>query len=161
MPEEVDRPQAPQQADGKPKIIVDEDWKAKDRAEKQRLEAELESGKDAPGQRRGPREVPPASFETLVSTIGTQALLAMGGMEDPQTKRRIVDLDMAKHQIDTLGVLEEKTKGNLTEAESKLLSQVLYQIRMQFVQLAQMAPPTMRPPGAPQPQPPGEEPGQP
>ena len=60
-------------------------------------------------------------------------------MEDPKTKRRYVDLDLAKHHIDILGLLEEKTKGNLTDEEKKLLDQALYEVRMQYVQIAQRA----------------------
>jgi hypothetical protein len=65
--------------------------------------------------------------------------MALGGYEDPQTKRRYVDLELAKHYIDTLVLLEQKTKGNLTEDEKKLLDRSLYEARMQYVQIAQAA----------------------
>jgi len=129
----------------KPKIIVDDDWKAQAQAEKEKLAEEVE--KEAPGApgagaagaagRGGPRELPPASLTTLISSLVTQAFLALGGMEDPKTKRRYVDLDLAKHHIDTLVVLEEKTKGNLTDEEKRLLNQGLYECRMQYVNIAQ------------------------
>ena len=126
-----------------PKIIVDDDWKAQARAEKEKLAAEAESSADvAPGEAGGPggpRDLPPASIETLMNSMATQVLMALGGYEDPQTKRRYVDLDLAKHFIDTLTVLEEKTKGNLTDDEKKLLDQRLYETRMQYVQVAQVA----------------------
>ncbi|MFW6066159.1 MAG: DUF1844 domain-containing protein, partial [Planctomycetota bacterium] len=55
----------------------------------------------------------------------------------PNTKRRYVDLDLAKFHIDTMAVLEEKTKGNLSDEEAKLLDQALYETRMTYVEMAQ------------------------
>ncbi len=138
----------------KPKIVVDSDWKAQAQAEKEKLAREVEAkqaqaqqaaaagpaGPAAAGATAGPggqRELPPASFETLVASLATQILYALGGYEDPRTKRRYVDLDLAKHHIDTLTVLEAKTKGNLTEDEKKVLDNALYECRMQYVQIAQ------------------------
>jgi hypothetical protein len=120
--------------ENKPKIIVDDDWKAQAQAEKQRLEQEAQQAPGGPG---GPRELPPATMETLISSLSTQAIMALGGYEDPRTKRRYVDLDLAKHFIDTLTLLEQKTRGNLTEDEKKLLDEVIYQLRMNYVQIAQ------------------------
>ena len=117
-----------------PKIIVDDDWKKQAQAEKEKLDEPAEpSGADA----GGPREIPPASFTTLVSTLMMQTMMALGGMEDPRTKQPVVDLALAKHHIDTLAVLEEKTAGNLDDEEKKLLDQAIYQTRMQYVQIAQ------------------------
>lgn len=121
-----------------PKIVVDEDWKAQAEAEKQRLaEAEETAGEAgaaaAPGE---PRELPPASFATLVSSQVTQILFALGAFADPQG-RRYRNMDLAKHHIDTLAVLEEKTKGNLTGEEKQLLDNALYEVRMAYVQAAQ------------------------
>jgi len=116
----------------KPKIIVDDDWKAQAEAEKQKLAEQVESHKQ-----RAERRMPQASFATLVNSLAVQALLALGGYEDPKTKKRLVDLELAKHHIDTLAVLEEKTKGNLTEEEKRILDKALYETRMQYVQFAQ------------------------
>jgi len=128
----------------KPKIIVDDDWKAQAQADKEKLAEQVESKGEAAGgpggaapAREGPRELPPASFATLVSSLAAQALMAMGGYEDPKTKRRYVDLDLAKHYIDTLALLEDKTRGNLTDEERKLLDGALYEARMHYVQIAQ------------------------
>jgi hypothetical protein len=118
-----------------PKIIVDDDWKAEARAEKARLSEQVAQG--VPGGEEAGRELPPASFATLVNSLAAQAMLALGGMEDPQTHRRLLDLDLAKHHIDTLSVIEEKTRGNLSDEESKLLDQALYQSRMLYVQISQ------------------------
>ncbi len=121
----------------KPKIIVDDDWKTQAQAEKEKLEEEVE--KSAEQQQAGPREIPPASLVTLISSLVTQIFMALGGYEDPKTKKRYVDLELAKHHIDTLSVLEEKTKGNLSDEEKKMLDQAIYEVRMQYVQIAQNA----------------------
>ncbi len=134
--------------DGKPKIIVDDDWKAEAQAEKDRLAAkvakEAEQAPPAAGpaagagaEPGGPRELPPANFTTLVNSLATQVLMALGGVEDPETKKRYVDLDLGKFHVDTLAVLQEKTKGNLYDVESSLLDRVLYELRMNFVQISQ------------------------
>ena len=112
--------------------------------EKEKLAEQAEKGEPEGGEATGegrtePRQIPPASFSTLVTTLATQIFLSLGGMEDPKTKQRYVDLDLAKHQIDILVVLEEKTAGNLTDEEKKLLDQVLYETRMQYVNIAQHA----------------------
>ena len=73
----------------------------------------------------------------FVSGLVTQILFALGAIEDPQTKQRYRNLPLAKHHIDTLAILEEKTKGNLSEDEKKLLDNALYEVRMQYVQIAQ------------------------
>jgi len=132
----------PQDQEQKPKIIADDDWKAQARAEKERLAKEVEGGAEeggpAAGRRAGgPRELPPVSFATLINSLVAQCYYCLGGMEDPETKRRYVDLDLAKHHIDTLALLEEKTKGNLTDEERRLLDHALYETRMQYVNLAQ------------------------
>jgi hypothetical protein len=118
----------------KPKIVVDEDWKAQAQQEKEKL---AEQEKAHPAGAAAERDIPPASFASLVSSLVTQILFALGGIQDPQTGRRYVDLALAKHHIDSLSVLEEKTKGNLTEEEKKLLDRALYEMRMQYVRLAQ------------------------
>lgn len=122
-----------------PKIVVDDDWKAEAQAEKEKLDeqAKKQEQQDKGAQDQAARELPPATFATLVNSLATQVMLAMGGMQDPKTKRRIVDLALAKHHIDTLAMLEEKAKGNLTDEETKLLDQALYQVRMHYVQVAQ------------------------
>lgn len=138
-------------ADEQPSLHIDTDWKKQAQEEKRRL-AEQEAKKAAqapaqepssartPGRRGGPggragRELPPASVASLVNTLVTQALFYLGDLA-PQGSEPTVNLDMSKHQIDTLSVLEEKTKGNLTEEEQRLLDTALYETRMRYVQVA-------------------------
>jgi hypothetical protein len=93
-----------------------------------------------PARGRGPgatreRQVPEASFATLVNSLMTQVLLYLGELA-PRGAEPQVNLDMAKFNIDLLGVLEEKTTRNLTPDEQKLLDTALYETRMRYVQVA-------------------------
>ena len=83
----------------------------------------------------GARELPPASFGTLVQSTVTQALFYLGDLA-VRGGEPVVNLDMAKHHIDTLGVIEEKTKGNLSPEEQRLLDAALYEARMRYVNVA-------------------------
>jgi len=125
--------------DEKPKIVVDDDWKAEAQAEKERLarEARKERASQPPEGAGGPRQLPVASFSSLVNMLATQTMMALGGMQDPKTKRVLVDLELGKHHVDTLEVLEKKTKGNLTDDEKKMLDEALYHTRMLYVQMTQ------------------------
>jgi hypothetical protein len=78
-------------------------------------------------------KIPPASFPILVSTLGAQAMTALGQIENPLTKKREVNLDLAKHVIDTLDILAEKTKGNLTGEEAAMLQAVAHELRMAYL----------------------------
>ena len=131
-----------------PKIQIDSDWKAEAQAEKEKLSqaAEFKPGAGPENQGFGGPDggasgatsggMPPANFETLLSSFVTQALFAMGAIPDPQTGQPALHLDLARYQIDMLGVLEEKTQNNLTEDESKMLAGTLYELRTRYVQVA-------------------------
>jgi Domain of unknown function (DUF1844) len=135
-----------------PKIIVDTDWKTQAQKEKERLSAsERTPGAPSPA-RQGPAVAPgapaaeqaapapegqpEATFEELLRLLATQALMYLGAFPDPETGRAIVSLEYAKLHIDLLGVLEKKTRGNLTEQESSLLTRTLHELRMQYVEVA-------------------------
>jgi hypothetical protein len=79
--------------------------------------------------------LPPANFPTLVQSILTQILFYLGDLTQRGSEPN-VNLDMAKHQIDIMGILEEKTRGNLSEDEQKLLDTALYEARMRYVSVA-------------------------
>ena len=83
----------------------------------------------------GQRELPPASFATLVQSILTQVLYYLGDLAT-RGGEPMINLDMAKHNIDTLSVMEEKTRGNLSDEEKRLLDAALYEARMRYVALA-------------------------
>ena len=78
-------------------------------------------------------ELPPASLAFLITTLGTQALVALGDVPNPITGKVERQPKQAKHFIDTLAMLEEKTAGNRTPEESALLDSLLHQLRLAFV----------------------------
>jgi hypothetical protein len=80
-----------------------------------------------------PVSLGPIDFSTHVLSLASSAMCAMGQMPAPDGKTLAPDLETAKHLIDVLGMLEEKTKGNLDESEQKLLQSLLYDLRVAFV----------------------------
>jgi hypothetical protein len=96
---------------------------------------------------------PPVTFEHLVQQFYVSAMIQMGaGAQEGQRPR--VDILGARTTIDLLGVLEEKTRGNLTEAENRALQAVLYEVRMAFLELTSMI--SLQAMQPPQPPPPGK-----
>jgi hypothetical protein len=73
-------------------------------------------------------------FSTLVLSFATSAMINMGIAPDPQSGKTTKNLELAKQNIEILGVLEAKTKGNLTAEESKLLESILSEVRVRFVE---------------------------
>lgn len=122
-----------------PKLIVDTDWKTQARAEKDRLaEAAPPAGKPSPGRgaAAGPDGQPPVDFSELVRMLASQALMYLGGIPEPETGRRMVALDVGRLYIDLLGVLQDKTKGNLSAEEQRTLDEVVHELRLQYVAVA-------------------------
>ncbi len=120
--------------DDAPKLHIDADWKEQAQAEKEKLSQKID---DSPRQ-PGPDEFPPADMRALVGSLASQALMGLGAYADPQTGRAMIDLMGSRFAIDLLGVLEEKTKGNLTPEEASELKEVLSELRQRFVQIATM-----------------------
>lgn len=79
-------------------------------------------------------KLPPPSFSLLVTTLAGQAMLSMGALPDPVTAKKEKRLDVARHFIETLAILETKTAGNLTAEETALLTAALHQLRLSFVE---------------------------
>jgi hypothetical protein len=77
-------------------------------------------------------------FSTLVLSLSTSALYQLGLVDGPEGER-IAEMDkvLAQQTIDTLEMLQEKTRGNLEEAETKLIQSLLYELRMQFVKVSE------------------------
>lgn len=83
----------------------------------------------------GGGELPRIDFSTFILSLSTSALYHLGLVEDPQTGQKgEPDLPLASQTIDTLALLEEKTRGNLDEDEVKLLQSLLYELRMRYVE---------------------------
>ena len=77
--------------------------------------------------------MPEVTFSTFVMSLNTSVLYHLGEIADPETGQRMVNIELARHAIDTLVVLEQKTKGNLTDEEGELLKNILYDVKMRFV----------------------------
>ena len=118
---------------------VDESWKEQAEKEKQKTDsaapqskpaAGLQPPASAPDEREG---MPEARFDLFVSGLAMEALIALGDMPHPVTRRQSTNLQQAKYLIDVLGIIEEKTRGNLSVDEGKLLQDALYQLRMRYL----------------------------
>ncbi len=117
-----------------PKIIIDDDWKSSAQAEKEKLaEAEKQAAQQA-AEGKTPGLPEQIGFKEVISMLATQALMYMGAFPD-ESGRAMVSLDVAKMNIDMLGVIQEKTKGNLSEEEQKMLDGTITELRFQFVEV--------------------------
>ncbi len=118
------------------KIIVDEDWKQKAQQEKEQLKEKKDTEKtEDTTDSENTRNLPKGDLKSLLSMLATQAMFAMGliGEEGAEPKK---DMQLAKFQIDIIESLEEKTKGNLSTDEEKMLKDMLSQLRMTFVSVS-------------------------
>lgn len=87
--------------------------------------------KEAAGRKK---ELPAINFSTFIFSLNSSALVHLGAIPDPTTGNIQKELAIAKQTIDILAMLEEKTRGNLTEEEHKLLTHMLHDLRIKFVQ---------------------------
>jgi hypothetical protein len=81
--------------------------------------------------------LPEINFSTFIVSLSTEVIFHLGEYPHPVTGEKNKDLPMAKHVIDTLAMLKDKTKGNLSEEETKLLEGMLYDLRMAFIRASQ------------------------
>jgi uncharacterized protein DUF1844 len=77
--------------------------------------------------------LPEINFPTFIFSLNSSALVNLGVIEDPATNQKAKNLPIAKQTIDILGMLEEKTKGNLLDDEANMLKTMLYELRMLYV----------------------------
>ena len=124
---------------------VDEDWKRSAKKSEDALESENASkgSKDAStgsqaastGRASTSSEAAagPVDFSALISSLAVQTLVHLGQVQDPLTGEKHCDMERAKHTIGLIEILHEKTKGNLTEEESRLIDDTLYGLRMSYV----------------------------
>ena len=113
---------------------ADQDWKDQAQAEKERLSKELDAEEQAE------RQMPPADFMAIVGQLGMQAAMCLG-QPNPVTGEKVTDLAAARYYIDLVGVLQEKTEGNLTPEESEEVKKILTNLRMGFVAASSNPPP--------------------
>lgn len=111
-------------ADEGKKIIVDDDWKAEAQREKDRLAEETIK----------PEELPEAQFAELINLLAMQALVGLGMVSGQGGERIPPNLEIAKHYVDLLQLLEDKTRNNLTDDEKKIMDMALYEMRTRYIQ---------------------------
>jgi hypothetical protein len=104
---------------------VDEGWK--DEVEKEKKEDPAQDPQEDSGV------FPEADFSFFITTLSIQASIALGAMPNPVTQKKEENLNQAKLIIDTMGMLKEKTQGNLSAEEDSLLENLLYELRMQYL----------------------------
>jgi hypothetical protein len=80
--------------------------------------------------------MPEVTFASFILSLNTSALYHMGELPHPETGQRVIDRELAKHTIDTLILLANKTKGNLDHDENELLTRILYELKIRFVKLS-------------------------
>ena len=81
--------------------------------------------------------LPEIDFNSFIFSLSTSALIQLGKIEDPFTKKLVKNLPLAKQTIDLIGMLKEKTKGNLSPEEEKMIDYVLYDLRMNYIKIAE------------------------
>ena len=74
------------------------------------------------------------TFETFILSLGTAALIALGEIDNPITKKKEKNIESAKQHIDILDLLREKTRQNLTKEEEHLLKEMLYNLQIKYVE---------------------------
>lgn len=141
-------------ADEQPSLHIDTDWKKQAQEEKRKLAeaakakpvaampAPAITGASATAARTGPqaprrtgRNLPAPGFGSLVQSVMTQILYYLGELP-ASGGQAAMDLDLAKHHLDVLSILEEKTKNNLTPEEQTMMDAALYETRTRFVHVA-------------------------
>jgi Domain of unknown function (DUF1844) len=96
------------------------------------------AGKGEPEQGRSAAAdldaLPPVDFHTFILSLGSSALLHLGELDYPDGREASPDLRLAKHTIDIIGMLQDKTRGNLNPAEARLIESLLYDLRLRYVE---------------------------
>ncbi|HOX54980.1 MAG: DUF1844 domain-containing protein [Candidatus Omnitrophica bacterium] len=102
---------------------VDESWK--DAVEKEKSQEQ---------QKPESVQVPEVDFMNFITSLSLQSLISLGEIESPFTGNKEVNIKQARFLIDTLDMIKEKTKGNLTDEESKVLDTMLYELKMKYIE---------------------------
>ena len=122
------------------KIVVDEDWKTQVEREREAVLHPPEEPLPAkastpPNPSPSDLQLPPPGLSYLANSLYAQALVSLGLVPHPVSNKAEVNLPLAKHAIDTLEILQQKTDGNRTPDESQEIEAMLYQLRMAFVRV--------------------------
>ncbi len=113
------------------KIIIDEDWKSQVEAEREAERKEQEP--KAASSQQPPVPLPPPSLTFLAGTLYLQGMVSLGLLPSPTSDKPEMHLEQAKHAIDTLEMLQQKTEGNRTPEETKEMDAMLHELRLAYV----------------------------
>ncbi len=119
------------------KRLFGEDGKLREETAEEASKAPTEASASQP-HTATPVEPPPGTgakidFPSYILSYYTQSLVLLGEVPNPYTNKKEEDLEAARHTVDILGMLKDKTKGNLTEDEEQLLESVLYEVRLKYM----------------------------
>ena len=124
-------------------LFVDEDWKTQVEREKEAARQAEQSATAGSEQARPSADagapMPPADLLFLIGTLYLQGAIALGMLPNPVSNKAYVQRDQAKHVIDLLTMLQQKTEGNRTPDESTELDNILHQLRLAYVTVGESA----------------------
>ncbi len=122
------------------KRAFDDKGESKQASEPEQTATETPGRKSDAGKKtskKGSPPLPEVNFSALIFSLSSSVLHHLGELPDPQSGRSEVDLPLAKHAIDTIAMLKEKTRGNLSEEEQKFTDNVLTDLRWRYVKAAE------------------------
>jgi len=119
-------------------VVRDKRFSAK-KEEEGSVQIKEEGKKEEPLKEDIPKKeipLPEINFTNFIFSLTTSALIQLGEIQDPLTQKQSKNLSLAKQTIDIIGMLKEKTKGNLIPEEEKFIESILYDLRMRYVKAA-------------------------
>ena len=120
----------------KDRRTFDDKGEAKDQERKEEPRKE-ETRKKVPEDQAEGMPLPEVNFNSLIFSLSSSALINLGEIADPHTGQKQKDLPLAKHTIDTIAMLQDKTKGNLNPEEKRFLDTILADLRWRYVKQAE------------------------
>jgi hypothetical protein len=120
----------------KDRRTFDDKGEAKDQERKEEPRKE-ETRKKPPEDQAEGMPLPEVNFNSLIFSLSSSALINLGEIADPHTGQKQKDLPLAKHTIDTIAMLQDKTKGNLNPEEKRFLDTILADLRWRYVKMAE------------------------
>lgn len=116
--------------------VIDKRFSTQEEVQKEEVKEEKkpqEKREERKEEAEKPPPLPEATFSTFIYSLSTSALIHLGEIPEPTTQKMAKNIPLAKQTIDILGILQEKTKNNLTQEEEHLLNNILYDLRMRYV----------------------------
>jgi hypothetical protein len=115
-------------------VVKDRRFTAKKEGEES-PQPKMEKREESPREEKPEQDasLPEFTFPSLLLSLSTSALIQLGEIQDPVSKQTVRNLPLAKQTIDLIGMLKEKTKGNLTSDEEKLMENMLYELKLWYV----------------------------